>query len=359
MTTATTPRAITAAPSGPAAAYRRVARRRGLLLAGLSAALAVSVAMDVASGPAPLSLPDVVAAVVAPEGVDSPTEVIVRDVRLPVALMAVLVGAALGVAGAEMQTILDNPLASPFTLGISAAASFGAALALVVGVGIIPAGGDALVTGNAFLFAMLASLLVHAVSRARGVSAESIVLVGIALVFLFTSLLSFLEYVASEQALQQIVFWTMGSLARATWGKVAATAAVLAVVVPWFVRQAGNLTLLRLGEDKASSLGVDTRRLRLRALLAVSVLASAAVASVGTVGFVGLVGPHLARLLVGEDQRRFLPASALAGALLLSLTSIVSKTLVPGVLLPVGIITSLVGIPFFLSLVLTRRRPLW
>jgi iron complex transport system permease protein len=338
-----------------ARAYRRMTRRRTLLLVSLTGLLACTLAIDIAWGPARLSVFEVVQAIAAPDSVSAGRRVIVWDIRMPVAIMAVLVGAALAVAGAEMQTILNNPLASPFTLGISAAASFGAALA----VSVLPFGGNLFVTVNAFIFAMVASLLVYFFSKARGVTSESMVLVGIALVFLFSSLLALLQYVASEQALQQIVFWTMGSLGRATWGKVAVAAALLSATTPYFLTQAWKLTALRLGEEKARSLGINTARLRLNVLIVVSILASIAVAFVGTVGFVGLVGPHVARMLVGEDQRHFLPASAVAGALLMSATSIASKTVVPGVILPVGIITSLVGIPFFFSLILTKRRQLW
>ena len=136
-------------------------------------------------------------------------------------------------------------------------------------------------------------------------------------------------------------------------------AGVLAITIPFFVRQAWALTALRLGNATAQSLGIDTEKLRLRTLIAISVLAAVAVAFVGTIGFVGPVGPHVARMLTGEDQRFFLPTAAVAGAVLLSVTSIISKSIIPGVLFPIGIITSLVGIPFFLSLILTQTRQLW
>jgi iron complex transport system permease protein len=185
------------------------------------------------------------------------------------------------------------------------------------------------------------------------------VLLGIALVFLFGALLALLQYVASEQALQQVVFWSLGSLAKASWLKLGICTAVLLATLPLFVTSAWKLTTLRLGDEAARALGLNVEQLRLRVLVAVSVLAAASVAFVGTIGFVGLVGPHVARILVGEDQRYFLPASALAGALLLSVTSIVSKSVVPGVIIPVGIITSLIGVPFFLSLIVSRRRQFW
>ncbi|WP_279482466.1 iron ABC transporter permease [Aureimonas sp. SK2] len=339
--------------------YRVLAFRRIALLLVLLAALLVSICVDMALGPANYAVGQVLDALFDASSVSDQLRVVVWDIRMPIALMAVTVGASLSVAGAQMQTILANPLASPFTLGISAAAAFGAALALVAGTAILPVAINYMVPINAFLMAMAAALFIHFASTMRGVTVETIVLLGIALVFTFNALLSLLEYLASEQALAAVVFWTMGSLTKATWPKVAITAAVLVVTVPLFARQAWALTALRLGEDKAASFGVNVRRLRLRTMLTVSLLAAIPVAFVGTIGFVGLVGPHMARMLVGEDQRFFLPASVLCGALLLSVTSVVSKTLLPGAILPIGVITALVGVPFFFVLIFTNRKRAW
>jgi iron complex transport system permease protein len=339
--------------------YSRITHRKGLIVAGLLVTLIVSLIVDIGIGPARLRPLEVLQAIFFPSSVDVASAAILWDIRLPIALMAVVVGASLAVAGAEMQTILNNPLASPFTLGVSAAAGFGAALAIVLGIAVIPVLGPLLIAGNAFVFALLASMLIYAFSTLRGATSETMVLLGIALVFLFTALLALLQYIASEQALQQVVFWSLGSLAKANWTKVAICAAVLVGCLPLFAISAWRLTTLRLGDEAARALGLNVERLRLNVLVAVSILAAASVAFVGTIGFVGLVGPHVARMLVGEDQRYFLPASALAGAVLLSLTSIVSKSIVPGVVVPVGIITSLVGVPFFLSLILSRRRQFW
>jgi iron complex transport system permease protein len=276
-----------------------------------------------------------------------------------VALMAVVVGAALSAAGAQMQTILNNPLASPFTLGISAAASFGASVALVFGVGFLPWAIDYVVSVNALLMAMAAALFIHFMSQQRGVTVETIVLLGITLVFTFNALLALVQYLASEQALSAVVFWTMGSLTRATWPKLAITTAVVAVSLPLFMRRAWALTALRLGDDKAASFGVNVRWLRLETMMIISLLAAVPVAFVGTIGFIGLVGPHIARMLVGEDQRYFLPASVLSGAAILSLTSVVSKSIVPGTIFPIGIITALMGVPFLFSLIMSTRRRAW
>ena len=151
----------------------------------------------------------------------------------------------------------------------------------------------------------------------------------------------------------------MGSLARATWMKLAVCGAVLAVVVPWFMSRNWALTALRMGDEKAASLGVNVSRLRIEMLVGVSLLSAVAVSFVGTIAFVGLVGPHIARMVVGEDQRFFLPFSALAAGLLMSLTSILSKVINPGVIYPIGMITALIGIPFFVSLILTARKMNW
>jgi iron complex transport system permease protein len=339
--------------------YRALVRRRRLLIAALGAALAFCFLADLALGPARYSIGEVVMALVRPGDADLQTAVVVWDIRLPVALMAVLVGAALSAAGAQMQTILNNPLASPFTLGISAAASFGAALALVFGVRLVPLAIDYVVPLNAFVMAAVAAMTIHLLSRARGVTVETVVLLGIALVFTFNALLALLQYFASEQALAAVVFWTMGSLTKATWEKLAITGAVVVLTVPLLARRAWSLTAMRLGDDKAASFGVDVGRIRLETMLLVSLLAAVPVAFVGTVGFIGLVGPHIARMLIGEDQRFFLPASMAAGALLLSASSVVSKMLVPGTIFPIGIITALIGVPFFISLILSSRRRSW
>ncbi|MEG0858636.1 MAG: iron ABC transporter permease [Pseudomonas sp.] len=283
-------------------------------------------------------------------------QVIFWDIRLPVALSALVVGASLAIAGVQMQTVLDNPLASPFTLGLSAAASFGAALGLILGVNFLPPGAVAFaIPLNAFVASMGTAFFIHLLSQKRGISSEMIILLGTTLVFTFGALLEALQYIAPDQALSAVVFWTMGNLARANWSKLLIMSVVLVLVVPVFARQAWALTALRLGESRARSLGIDVARLRLRSILLSSLLASVCVSFVGTIGFVGLVGPHIARMLVGDDQRFLLPASALCGALMLSMASVLSKSLLPGQTLPIGIVTSLVGVPLFFSLILKAR----
>lgn len=303
-----------------------------------------------------LSVTDVLKAIFKPETVDLSTSVIVWEVRLPYAIMAVLVGGALSLAGCEMQTIMNNPMASPFTLGVSAAAAFGAALAIILGISLPWIAENWTIAANAFLFAFGSAMLLQSLSRLRNNKAEVLVLFGIALVFTFNALVGLLQYMASAEALQQFVFWSMGSLAKASWSTIITLLAVLLVVSPFSFAASWQLTALRLGEDSAKSYGVAVGRLRFLSLVRVSLLTATAVAFVGIIGFVGLVGPHIAKLLIGEDHRFSLPASILSGALVMSLASIASKAVIPGTIMPVGIMTSLIGVPVFIALIFSRKK---
>ncbi|WP_225782012.1 iron ABC transporter permease [Xenophilus sp. Marseille-Q4582] len=332
-------------------AYRKLVARRVLIVAGLGLLCVAAFLLDLVTGPSSLTALQVLGGLFSPDALSAPQQAIIWQVRLPYALMAVLVGAALSLAGAEMQTILNNPLASPFTLGVSSAASFGAALAIVLGVSLPFVPPEWMVPLNAFVFAFGSVLLLQAMARRRSAGVETVVLLGIALVFAFNALVALVQFLSSQEALQQLVFWSMGSLSRATWNHVGVLALVLAGVLPFSLMAAGRLTSLRLGEDRARSFGVDVGRLRFLTLLRVSLLAATSVAFAGTIGFIGLVGPHMARLLLGEDHRFLLPASVLCGALIMSLASVASKTLVPGAIMPVGIVTAIVGVPVFLFLI--------
>ncbi|MFY0616645.1 FecCD family ABC transporter permease [Shimia sp.] len=351
--------AQTGAVSDLMQAYNRRIAKRLLLILLAFVALAVLIICDVITGPANLSFGRTLEVILNRADATPKELVIIWKLRLPVALMAVFVGAMLGVAGAEMQTILNNPLADPFTLGLSSAASFGAALAIVLGWSVVPGVGGLFVTVNAFVFALGASFFLYIFTKIRGVSPEAMILVGIAMLFTFNALLAFLQYGASEMQLAQLIFWQLGSLSRATWEKVAICAIVLGVLLPWFYSRSWSLTALRMGEDKAAALGVNVGLLRVSILAGVSLLAAVAVSFVGAIAFVGLVGPHIARMIVGEDQRGFLPLSALCGAVILSGTSIASKAITPGIVYPIGMITSLIGIPFFILLILGQRKRHW
>ena len=344
---------------GALLAYQRSQRRRLVFLFVAVSLLLLSFIIDISVGPGDFSIVDVFQLLINPNSYGAAAQIIIWDLRLPIAVMAILVGAMLSVSGAQMQTILHNPLADPFTLGILAAASFGAALAIVLGMDQFPGMGELLIILGAFVFSLSTAFLLFMFTRIRGASAETMVLVGIALLFMFNALLSLLQYAATDAQISQIVFWQMGSLARTDWTKVGVCVAVLILITPLLVYRSWALTALRMGDAKASSLGVNVTRLRIEMLLVVSLLTATAASFVGTIAFIGLVGPHIARMLVGEDQRFFMPMSLITGALIMSLTSIVSKGITEGVVYPVGIITSLIGIPFFIGLILGVNKRSW
>ncbi|MDO5731308.1 FecCD family ABC transporter permease [Corynebacterium sphenisci] len=338
--------------------YRRRAVRKVAAVVALIAICLVAFLASTAVGALDFSWSTVLKGIFSPDAVDQQTRTVLWRLRLPAAVMAVLVGASLALAGAQMQTILDNPLAEPFTLGISAAAAFGGAAVIVQGWRLLPNAQFNLAL-FAWAAAMLAVSVVIGASVWRGAGAESMILLGIALVFLFQALLALMQYRADQDALQQIVFWTMGSMGRSNWTAVGIVLASLVIAVPYVAANSWKLTALRLGDARAAAMGIDVKKLRIITLVVVSLLAATSVAFVGIIGFIGLVGPHVARILVGEDQRFFVPAAMAAGAMLLTCAHALSLMLIPGRAIPIGIITALVGVPFFLALLFTRKRQVW
>lgn len=338
--------------------HKRLTWQRIGIVAGLTLIAAVAFIISNFVGAIDISPAEVMKGIVNPAGLDDQTRTVLWQLRLPMAVMAVLIGMALSLAGAEMQTILNNPLAEPFTLGISAAAAFGGATSIVLKWQLIaqPQFNLALM---AWLAAAVATAIIVVAAVIRGAKAETMVLLGIGLVFFFQAMLALIQYQSSAEALQQIVFWSMGSLTRANWAANGVLAAVLIIALPILWALGWRLTALRLGDARATAMGINTSRLRVVVLIVVSLVAATTVAFAGIIGFIGLVGPHIARMLVGEDQRYFLPASMAAGAAVMCAAHAVSLMIKPGLAIPIGIVTSLLGVPFFIAIVMTRRRALW
>jgi iron complex transport system permease protein len=337
-------------------AYKEKSRKRFLKLALGLAICAVSLIADILIGPSWLKVSETMAALFHWGEVPVTTMVIIWTLRFPAALMALGVGAALGLAGAGMQTILNNSLASPYTLGISAGAGFGAALAIVLGGALTEAFGVYLVPVFAFSFSILTGMVIYFIGKGLGLASETMLLSGIGLSFLFQSLQSLLQYVSSPEALQSIVFWLFGSLSKSNWFTVALIYTVLLIILPAIMLDSWKLTALKLGDEKARGLGVNVQSLRVKVFILISLLTSSAVCFVGVIGFIGLVGPHVARIMVGEDQRFFIPLSAVFGAAVLSVASVAGKLISQGAMLPIGIVTGLIGVPFYFSLILRGRR---
>lgn len=335
--------------------YKKSVFWRYCLLVFLASATFLAFLFDLTVGASNLSIGTLVQGLLDPSSVPRTISVIIWEVRLPYSVLALLVGSTLSLSGTEMQTILNNQLASPFTLGLSAAASFGAALAIVLNLALPGVPENWIISGNAFLFSFGSVLLLQTMARFKSGNVENIVLLGIAFVFTFNALVALLQFVSTQEALQQFIFWSMGSLGRASWDKIQLIAVILLLILPFSMRACWKMNALLLGDERAKSFGVNVKRLRFVSLLRISILSGISVAFVGTIGFIGLVGPHIARLIIGEDHRFLIPASILCGAFVMAVASIASKMIIPGVIIPLGIVTSLIGIPIFLTLILGKR----
>nr|WP_294928414.1 iron ABC transporter permease [uncultured Paracoccus sp.] len=274
--------------------YRRASRSRQIWLVGAPVLLACLMVLDLSFGPSGLPLRNVMRGIWAgPDGEDRTIAAILWQLRMPQTFMGVLVGACLGMAGLMMQTILNNPLASPFMLGFSAAAGFGAALAIMFG-GAIALPAWAIVPTSAFAMTLAACGLIYLLARRRGSVPEILVLGGIAVLFFFQAIQSLLQYMAAPEVLQQIVFWLFGSMLKTSWTSVLVCGVILLACLPFVIRDTWALTTLRLGDGNARSLGLRVDALRRRSFVVVALLTAAAVSFVGTVGFVGLIAPRAA-----------------------------------------------------------------
>jgi iron complex transport system permease protein len=330
----------------------------GLLLLILVAAIT-----SAGIGPLNISYRDILNLCLAPlfpdaaGGVDDTVRYIVIHVRLARIVLALMVGAALALSGAVYQGVLLNPLADPFTLGVSTGAAFGASLAIILGLGGFHLLGISALPVAAFAGALSALYLVYLLGRMDGrIQITTLVLAGIIVSTFLSACISLLKSL-NEDSVSTIVFWIMGSLSGKSWMHVLLVLPYLlagGAAIFWFTRE---LDLLCLGDLQAQHLGVNVQQVRFVLLLASSLLTAAAVSVSGVIGFVGLVVPHLVRLLVGPQHRRLLPAVLLAGALLLLIADTIARSLLPsGEELPVGVVTAILGGPFFCYLLLHRRK---
>ncbi|MFI6939912.1 FecCD family ABC transporter permease [Streptomyces sp. NPDC050418] len=339
------------------------ARRRGglpLVCGTLALALLVSVVVAIGLGAAVVSPADTArylwSAVTGGRiGADEVTAYqIVWQIRTPRVLLAALVGAGLSAVGVAVQAMVRNALADPFVLGVSSGASVGAVSVTVSGG--LAAFGIYAVSVGAFLGALAASVLVFVVSARRGVLAPlRLVLTGVALSFGFQALMSVLIYFGPDnEATSSVLYWTLGGFGAAQWGSLPVVAGVVALGLLVLLREARSLDLLALGDESAASLGLDADRRRRRLLLLVSLVTGVLVAVSGAIAFVGLIVPHLVRMVVGATHRRVLAVAPLAGAVFMVWADLVARTLVAPRELPLGVITALVGVPVFLTLL--RRK---
>ncbi|GAB2610842.1 iron chelate uptake ABC transporter family permease subunit [Streptomyces capparidis] len=323
-----------------------------------AAALAVSVAVAITIGPADIGVRDVWSVVAAhlgggTSGLSPIRDGIVWNLRLPRTLLAAVCGAGLAVCGAVMQSLLRNPLADPFVLGVSSGASTGAVAVVVLGAG----GGALSVSGGAFAGAVCSFALVLLLSHTLGGTTDRVVLSGVAAMQLFSALTSFVVMTAADaETTRGVLFWLLGSLGGAGWSDVWRCAAVLVVALAVCLGHARTLDAFAFGQDAAASLGVAVARTRLVLLCVTALLTAALVSSAGAIGFVGLVLPHAARAVAGPGHGRLLPLTALAGAVFLVWVDTLARTALDPQEVPVGVVTSLIGVPAFVLVLYRTRR---
>lgn len=326
-----------------------------LLILGLAAVIVISTGMGYINIPVGAVVKIILANILDHrsllEGIDKLFPVVVIDVRLPRILTAAIVGGGLAISGVVFQGILLNPLADPYTLGVSAGAAFGASLALLLNIGFwgtysVPLLAFAGAVGTLFFVIFLSS-------TSGGVSSNNLILSGIIVAAILSAGISFLKYIADEQV-AVIIFWLMGSFAAKTWVDVSLTMVFVGIGLSVFIFYARDLNLMSLGNRTATSLGVDTRNVTIILLVSASLVAAICVSVSGIIGFVGLLVPHMMRLITGPDNRRLVPVSFLAGAILLLLADTVTRAVLPSEI-PIGVLTALIGGPFFCFIFYKQR----
>ncbi len=350
------------APAAPPSEPTRPARGI-VLLAGLVLALVAAALISAVSGQTPVTPAEVLGSVLHRLGLDLGTlpahpqgDNTLWVARFPRIALGVLVGAALGCAGALMQGVFSNPLAEPGVIGISSGAAVGACTVIVLPMAGGALSGSLAVAAAAFVGGLVTTLVVYGLSRANGrTEVVTLVLTGVAINAFTSGVLAFLVFIASPSAREQIVFWQLGSLNGATWRSVAIVAPMVAIGLVAAMMLRRKLDLLSLGERAARHLGVDVERLRQVVILIVALLTSAGVAFTGIIAFVGLVVPHVVRMVAGPGHRFLVPGSALGGALVLVVADLVARTAIAHAELPLGMLTSLVGGPFFFWLLRRTR----
>lgn len=285
---------------------------------------------------------------------------ILFDIRLPRICLAILIGAILAISGAVMQGLFRNPLAAPSLIGVSSGASVGASVVIVLAGAWLQSNtalGLSLVAVGAFIGSFLVTVLVYRLSTsALGTSVTTMLLAGIAVSALAGAVSGLLSYYADNEMLRQISIWQMGNLSTANWQRVLVLTVVAILVLSLFPRESKSLNALLLGESEARHLGIDVQQVKRKLILLTTLGIGTAVAIGGMIGFVGLIVPHIVRLLIGPDHRWLLPVSALAGGVLLLLADTIARIIIAPTELPTGILTAILGAPFFIMLLVQQRR---
>lgn len=283
----------------------------------------------------------------------------VWEFNVPRTVIAVTAGAVLATGGAVMQTVLRNPLASPYTTGISAGASMGAALYIYLGVAVVGASGYyTSIAANAMVFAMIPTATILAVSRLKHITPTTMILAGVAIMYVFSAATNMLMLLADPDNVQEAYEWGIGTLARSSWDNVWPVIAGIAPCMMLLMLMTRSMNMLNAGSRNAMTMGVNARVVRDAALLLVAVMCSLAVAVTGGIGFIGLIAPHLARILVGSDMKCLLPCSAILGTLVLLAADIVTRSIM-SMSIPVGVLIAVIGGPIFIAILVKGSKKVW
>lgn len=291
--------------------------------------------------------------------IDIKRDHIIWDLRFPRAIASMAVGAGLGVCGAAMQSTLKNPLADPYTTGISAGAGLGATISIVLGICVIPGiYGQASIIVDAFVFALIPSIVIILFSSLkRRITPAMMILIGIAVMYVFTAMTTLIKLTASDDSLADVYMWSVGTLGKANWDNVWFMVLAAMLGIASFAFLAKKINVMITSDSCAVSLGVNPKRCRLIILVIVSIVTAFLVSFTGTIGFVGLVAPHMVRIIIGSDNRYLIPASAAFGAMMLICSDVLARNIGTG--LPVGVITACIGGPVFLILLIKQRKSAW
>ncbi|MBR4217399.1 MAG: iron ABC transporter permease, partial [Candidatus Methanomethylophilaceae archaeon] len=290
--------------------------------------------------------------------IDPTDDWVVFTVRLPRILTGMVAGASLGVAGAAMQSMMKNPLADPYTTGISSGASFGATLALGLGITFGLSGSFGLIA-MAFVFSLIPAAVIILVSSLRHTSAATMILAGIAVMYLFNACTTIIKLTLSEQSLSAVFQWSIGDLSGSTWESFEVIAIFCVIGGAVLMAMSKKLNILITGDKNATALGLDAHKLRIILLIVISLMAASVVCFTGIIGFIGLVAPHIVRIFLGSDNRYLIPASAAFGAVLLMVSDLISRVIIAPTFLPVGVITAFIGCPLFMWLLIRARKSMW
>lgn len=343
--------------------YRRFTGRKLLFILSLLPVLGAIAVISVSVGSAHITIWDAYSSFLHEFFPDHFTTSRVADIcvwslRLPKLLMGILAGMGLGIAGSVFQGVLRNPLASPYTLGISSGASFGASLAILSGASIV--GGQYVIIGNAFIFALICSFVIIGLSSRKDSTPEVMILAGVAMMYFFSAMTIILQFFASSDAVKSAIFWSVGDLSKATWPALATILLVGLCMVPIILYKSWDLNVLSAGDEIAKGLGLDVKRVRMVTIIVSTLFVATIICFTGTIGFIGLVAPHICRMVIGGDNRFLIPASGLAGAVLLTAADTVARTIISPIIIPVGAVTAFMGAPVLLYILLKKKsRSYW